>query len=90
MKMDFKILLLILCITFVSVQGATPRCCIKTHPVHKQLMNRVTKFSIQDRSGGCEIDALVLHFERRSLCAPLGQLQQLAKIRSVITGQEHF
>ncbi|KAB5543342.1 hypothetical protein PHYPO_G00077960 [Pangasianodon hypophthalmus] len=90
MKMDFKILLLILCITFVSVQGATPRCCIKTSPVHKQLLSRVIKFSVQDRSGGCETKALVLYFEQKILCAPLRQLPQLAKVRSVITGQEHF
>ncbi|KAF7701021.1 C-C motif chemokine 27b [Silurus meridionalis] len=79
MEMDFKILLLFLCITFVSVQGFIPRCCVKTAPVNPRLLKRVEKFSVQNRSL-CDIEALVLHVNGKTLCAPLRQKKHLQKI----------
>ncbi|KAK3550179.1 hypothetical protein QTP86_021211 [Hemibagrus guttatus] len=57
--MDCKILLLVLCITFTSVQGAIPPCCIATAPIRPRLLGRMENFTIQNRNGRCEIDAIV-------------------------------
>ncbi|XP_053332048.1 C-C motif chemokine 27b [Clarias gariepinus] len=81
MEMDFKILLLVMCITFASVQGAIPRCCLKTAPLYRDLVRRAWYFEIQNTNGPCEIEALVLYFKGnikiKTACVPLWQKKYL-------------
>ncbi|XP_072514510.1 C-C motif chemokine 27b [Salminus brasiliensis] len=57
--MDLRVLLLVLCIAFTSVQGAVPKCCVQTSRVPLTILQEVEKFDVQSRHGACDIDALV-------------------------------
>ncbi|KAF4082398.1 hypothetical protein AMELA_G00151120 [Ameiurus melas] len=81
--MDFKILLLLLCITFISVQGEAPRCCLSTAPVSRRMLRDVEDFYIQSSNGRCDIDALVLLIRGKKLCAPLWQLKPVERIITI-------
>ncbi|XP_047017059.1 C-C motif chemokine 27b [Ictalurus punctatus] len=88
--MDFKILLLLLCITFISVQGETPQCCLSTAPLSRRILKRVEKVTIQRSNGRCEIDALVLLIRGKRLCAPMWQWKLLEQLKSSLIGQQRF
>ncbi|KAK2823252.1 hypothetical protein Q7C36_019852 [Tachysurus vachellii] len=87
--MDFKILLLILCITFTAVQGFIPPCCIATAPIRGGLLKRVEKFTIQKINGRCDINALVLHVNGKRYCAPVKQKKLLQKLRPTLKEHEN-
>ncbi|KAL6472380.1 hypothetical protein MHYP_G00185680 [Metynnis hypsauchen] len=67
--MDLKVLLLVLSITFTSVQGAVPTCCVQTSRIPLAILQEVEKYDVQNRNGVCEIDAVVLHHKGKKYCA---------------------
>ncbi|KAG7322557.1 hypothetical protein KOW79_013903 [Hemibagrus wyckioides] len=79
--MDFKILLLVLCITFTSVQGAIPPCCIATAPIRPRMLGRMDDFTIQNSYGRCEIDAVVVKIREKRYCAPMQQRALVERIK---------
>ncbi|KAK2823251.1 hypothetical protein Q7C36_019851 [Tachysurus vachellii] len=86
--MDFKILLLILCISFTAVQGFIPPCCIATAPIMRGMLRRVEKFTIQKMNGRCDINALVVYVNGRRLCAPVKQKKLLKRLKPTLKEQE--
>ncbi|XP_056320468.1 C-C motif chemokine 27a isoform X2 [Danio aesculapii] len=66
--------LLFVCFTIIILidnkGAAIPTCCLSvSHRIPKSVLRSVRRYEVQDRSGHCEIDALILHFKRRKLCA---------------------
>ncbi|XP_076876748.1 C-C motif chemokine 27b [Brachyhypopomus gauderio] len=69
--MDPKVILLVLCITFTSVQGAIPKCCVGISRIPLAILADVRKYDVQTRNGACDIDAVVLHHKGKRYCASL-------------------
>ncbi|KAK2823253.1 hypothetical protein Q7C36_019853 [Tachysurus vachellii] len=86
--MDFKFLLLILCITFTAVQGFKPPCCIATVLIGRGMLRKVEKFTIQKVNCRCDIIALVLYVKGKRYCAPVKQKKLLQKLRPTLKEQE--
>uniref|UniRef100_A0A4W5PZZ6 Chemokine interleukin-8-like domain-containing protein n=1 Tax=Hucho hucho TaxID=62062 RepID=A0A4W5PZZ6_9TELE len=68
--MDLRVLALVLCVAIYSIQGAIPKCCVRTsRSIPLSTLMRVERYDVQHSHGACEIDAVVLHVNGRRYCA---------------------
>ncbi|KAK2870695.1 hypothetical protein Q8A67_023222 [Cirrhinus molitorella] len=70
LQMDLIVFGILLSVTFSTVQGVTPKCCVKTSkkfPV--EILMTVSKYEIQTSNGVCAIDALILYAKDKRYCA---------------------
>ncbi|XP_028852617.1 C-C motif chemokine 27a [Denticeps clupeoides] len=80
--MDLRVacLLLFLSATFIGTEGG-PKCCLSvSRTIPDNILLKVKTHSLQTTSGECDINAIILHTERKRFCAPLKILSRLQKL----------
>uniref|UniRef100_A0A8C1DNN2 Chemokine interleukin-8-like domain-containing protein n=3 Tax=Cyprinus carpio TaxID=7962 RepID=A0A8C1DNN2_CYPCA len=86
MELKATSVLLLVCVTIIILTStkvdAIPSCCL-TAPqrISNHMLRSVSRYMIQERSGGCDIDALVLYIQKRRICADLKVLKLLKKLK---------
>ncbi|XP_016110058.1 C-C motif chemokine 28-like isoform X2 [Sinocyclocheilus grahami] len=86
LQMELIVFGILLSVTFSTVQGITPKCCVEmTKMFPLEILRKVTKYEVQTNHGVCTINALVLHVKDKRYCAtPRLEriLQNLLKLKS--------
>uniref|UniRef100_A0A8C2EHD4 Chemokine interleukin-8-like domain-containing protein n=1 Tax=Cyprinus carpio TaxID=7962 RepID=A0A8C2EHD4_CYPCA len=68
-------------VAFVPVD-AIASCCLRVSKyIRREDLHSVSKYEIQQKSGVCEIDAVVLHIKKKRICADLRVLPRLKKLK---------
>ncbi|XP_051524537.1 C-C motif chemokine 28-like isoform X2 [Myxocyprinus asiaticus] len=78
-----SLLLLALCAAVLtSTEGAIPNCCVgHSKKMPWQLLVKVSSYEIQTKLGVCDIDAVILHFQGKKICAHPKVQKFLQKIK---------
>ncbi|KAK2899210.1 hypothetical protein Q8A67_010628 [Cirrhinus molitorella] len=93
MELKATSVLLLVCVTTIIILTSTEvdaiSCCLNITPskmIPKRMLVSVSKHQIQDKSGRCDIDAVILFIKRKLVCtdhAVLDRLKRLKKHRSI-------
>ncbi|XP_073675673.1 C-C motif chemokine 27a [Garra rufa] len=87
MELKATSVLLLVCVTTIIILTSTevdaiPKCCLRVSKhIPKRMLVSVHKYEIQDKSGSCDIDALILFTKKQRICADLKVLKRLKKLR---------
>ncbi|XP_016111285.1 C-C motif chemokine 28-like [Sinocyclocheilus grahami] len=86
MELKATSVLLLVCVTIIILTSAEvdaiPSCCVSVSKnIPRSKLRLVSKYEIQRKSGVCDIDALILHIRRKWICADLGVLRRLEKLK---------
>ncbi|XP_045890539.1 C-C motif chemokine 25-like [Micropterus dolomieu] len=86
--MDLKVASVIVCLCalcITSTEAGIPKCCVTTNrDISSNMLMKVYKWKVQNGTGACDIDALVLYMKKmlKPICADPKLKEQLFKIRS--------
>ncbi|XP_059379639.1 C-C motif chemokine 28-like [Carassius carassius] len=89
MELKATSVLILVCFTIIIILTSTevdaiPSCCLTvTKKISKRMLKSVSRHMIQNRSGGCDIDALVLFTKNKIICADLKVLEKLEKLKKM-------
>ncbi|XP_040928174.1 C-C motif chemokine 27a [Betta splendens] len=85
--MDLKVVCVVACLCALALapaEGAIPKCCVRTRSyVSAQLVRNAYRIDIQDSTGPCDIDAVILYVKYRKspICVnPWGTDKMMKKL----------
>ncbi|XP_016363041.1 C-C motif chemokine 28-like [Sinocyclocheilus anshuiensis] len=86
MELKATSVLLLVCVTIIILTStevdAIPSCCLTvSKKISKRMMQSVSRVKIQNKSGRCDIDAVVLFIQKKRICADLEVLRFLKKLK---------
>ncbi|XP_057687652.1 C-C motif chemokine 27a [Corythoichthys intestinalis] len=96
--MDLKVVVLTLCLVALAIdstEGGISKCCMNTRKtVPKLVLRKVQTWYMQDSSGPCDIDALVLYVVvwKKPICVHPNMekdLKRVLKMKKMRLGKTH-
>ncbi|KAJ8287208.1 hypothetical protein GJAV_G00048910 [Gymnothorax javanicus] len=78
MYLRIAVVLLVLCASVTVTEGSSFQCCVAvTHKIPRRILKRVDSIVMQKKAGACEIEAVVLHVDKKKYCASKELLPRL-------------